>query len=100
MTNYDLLRQCLDSMAHPERSGSMEPGIVLISAKRGGLFPKGGGPKAKILGSDSRGYFLWYDAKDVLAALVARGVVKCTEAEGGMKFEVIDQKKSPSTHSG
>ncbi len=28
----------------------------------------------------------WHD--DVLAALVARGIVKCTEVDGGMKFEV------------
>lgn len=90
MSWHDLLKQCLDSISHPERSPATGPAVVLQSPKRGGIFPKGGGPRPKVLGSDSRGYFLWYDANKLLAALVARGVVKCTQVDGGMTFEVSD----------
>ena len=90
MTWHELTKRCLDSIAHPELSPGppQGPAIVLQSKKRGGLFPQGGGPRPKILGSDSKGYFLWYDANDLLAAMVKRGIVKATQVDGGMKFEV------------
>lgn len=88
MSWFELTKQCLESIAHPERSTAKGPAIVLQSPKRGGLFPNGGGPRPKVLGSDSKGYFLWYDANKVLAAMVARGIVKYTETKEGPKFEV------------
>lgn len=90
MTWNQLMLTCLDSIAHPERSTALGPAIVLQSKKRGGLFPKGGGPRPKILGSDSKGYFLWYDANKVLAAMVARGIVKYTETNGEHRFEIAE----------
>lgn len=92
MTWHELTKQCVESLTHPERSGSIRPAVVLQSKRRGGLFPRGGGPKAKILGSDSKGYFLWYDAESVLAALCARGIVKYSSNGKEVSFEVVNEK--------
>lgn len=95
MTWRQLVEQCCDSIAHPERSPKeLGPAIILKSPKRGGLFPKGGGPKGKILGSEwgsnhTTVYLIWYNANDVLAALVARGIVKFTQTDAGIQFEMI-----------
>lgn len=46
------------------------PFIVMI-----GHFPVKGFPRGKCIGSDSRGRFYAYDAKNLLAKLVALGVI-------------------------
>jgi hypothetical protein len=89
MTWHELTKQCVESLSHPERSGGMRPAVVLQSKRRGGLFPRGGGPRPKVLGSDSKGYFLWYDAEKVLAALCARGIIKYSSTGSEIKFEIL-----------
>lgn len=99
MTWRELAAQCCDSIVHPERSPKeLGPAIVLKSPKRGGLFPKGGGPKGKLLGSEwgpdrSTVYLLWYNANDVLAALVARGILQYTQTDKGIEFEVVAERR-------
>ena len=95
MTWHELTRQCLESIAHPERSPKeLGPALILKSPTRGGLFPKGGGPRPKDLGSEWDAnhrtvYLLWYNANKVLAALVAGGIVRYTETDKGPQFEVM-----------
>lgn len=51
-------------------------------------FSEGGRPSPKDCGERFARLFLWYDANKLLHAMVARGIVTCTQVEGGMKFEV------------
>ena len=76
MTVNELALACVDAINHPERSGG-EPPLLTLEGKKT-LFPKGGGPKPKrLLCVNARGNKVWhYDAKNVLAALVANGAVK------------------------
>lgn len=80
MTVIELAAACVDALNHPERSGG-EPPLLTLEG-RGTLFPKGGGPRPKrLLCVNSRGNKVYhYDAKNVLAALAARGLIE-------MKFE-------------
>jgi hypothetical protein len=41
-----------------------------------GKLPQAGWPRGKCIGSDSKGKFMAYDAKRLLAALAAKGIVK------------------------
>lgn len=93
MTIKELVEQCCDSMAHPERSLSHAPAIVLKSPRRGGLFPKGGGPRGKVLGSERHNgqnvYLIWYDCMDVLKALCRSGKVRYSSDGNTVAFEII-----------
>ena len=76
MTMQELAQCCVDSLNHPERSKPDKP-LVTLSGKRGGLFPKGGGPRPKrLLCVNHAGEYTYhYDAMNVLAALVAHGAI-------------------------
>ena len=50
-----------------------QPGCAFIVLR--GKLPNNGWPRGKCCGSDSKGRFYWYDAKKVLAAIVAMDVV-------------------------
>jgi hypothetical protein len=94
MTWHELTKQCVESLSHPERSGGMPAAIVLKSPRRGGLFPKGGGPRPKVLGSEwgpnhETIYLLWYEAEKVLAAMCARGIIRYSSTGTEIQFEVL-----------
>lgn len=82
MTVKELALACVDAMNHPSRSFPEEPLVTLEGTTT--LFPKGGGPRPKrLLCVNSQGNKVWhYSARNVLAALVARGLVELkTEQE-------------------
>jgi hypothetical protein len=76
MTYEELALACVEALNHPDRSEPDEPLITLEGKKT--LFPKGGGPHPKrLLCVNYAGNKVWhYSARNVLAALVAHGLVK------------------------
>lgn len=80
MTHKELALACVDAINHPERSRPDKPLVTLVGKKT--LFPKGGGPRPRrLLCINPRGEKVWhYDATDLLAALVAHGLVKMETA--------------------
>ena len=68
----ELKAKCNEALANPLQSAGGF--IPLVGPTRGGLFPKGGGPRGKCVGSQ-RGtdgkeqFILMYKAADILAAL-------------------------------
>jgi hypothetical protein len=85
----ELVRACVDSINHPERSGREKP-LVTLEGKRQ-LFPHGGGPKPKrLLCVNSGGNKVWhYDAWSVLAGLAAAGLIV---AKTPTEFTVFDRE--------
>jgi hypothetical protein len=55
------------------RAINTQPGAPYIVIR--GHFPAKGWPRGKCCGSDSQGRFYWYDARKVLAKIVALGVM-------------------------
>jgi hypothetical protein len=78
MTPKELAIACVDSMNHPERSAGEPPLITLVGKGRKPLFPRAGWPRPKrLLCENPRGERVYhYDATNVLAALVAHGLVE------------------------
>ena len=56
------------------RAINTQPGCPYIVIR--GHFPIKGWPRGKCCGSDSKGRYYWYDARKVLAAMAANGIIK------------------------
>lgn len=77
MTILELAAACVDAINHPER-GCGECLITLVWMKGRNPLPRKGWPRPKhLLCENPRGEKVWlYDAKNLLAAMVAHGLVE------------------------
>lgn len=73
----ELAAACVDAINHPERSGSEPPLVTLVWSGKN-PFPKKNWPRPKrLLCVNPRGERVYhYDATNLLAAMVAHGLVK------------------------
>ena len=80
MTIPELAAACIDAINHPDRSPG-RPMVTLVWTKGKNPQPRKGWPRPKHLLSDHYHEKVWlYDAKDLLAAMIAHGLVEMKAA--------------------
>ena len=80
----ELAAACVDALNHPERSLPDKP-LVTLCGRRGLGFPRKNWPKSKrLLCVNSKYEYVYhYDAMDLLAAMVAHGLINLADEPSG-----------------